>query len=130
MHGRMAHATFVIGHRFVVVAGKIVGVAELEQSSGMAGIKFDGFFQMRDRSASIAFGQVHAGNLKMIFGTVALQVFVLGKDRSGLGSIAFQAINAGLLQIDLAGRVASFFRFFECFQSLVIFLLGESARPR
>ena len=41
MHGRMGQAALVIGDRFFVVAGQVVGVAQLEQRAGVAGIQLD-----------------------------------------------------------------------------------------
>ncbi len=70
----MLQAALVEGDGLVVVAGQVVGVAELEQGAGVAGVELDGPLQVLDRGQALALGEVAARQLEVILGVVAGEI--------------------------------------------------------
>src|SRR5437588_6701674 len=100
-------------------------MAELEQSTGVAGIQLHRSLQMANGIEPLAFQKEEAGELKMVFGVVASLVFHLVKKAAGLAHFTLEPQNAGALQLHLAGGVAGFFSLLEGFEGLIQILALE-----
>ena len=72
----------------VVVAGQVVGVAELEQRC-VARIELDGPLEAPQGEVALAFRHHAACQLIMVFGVVARLVGELGQHRARLGQLPF-----------------------------------------
>src|SRR5438105_864788 len=101
----MAQAPLVIADRLLVVAGQVVGMAELEEGARVAGVEFHGPFQVADRLGPLPFGEKTAGELEMILGAVSRHFFELVENGPRLGELALEPVNAGALELDLGGGI-------------------------
>ncbi len=70
MNRRMVDAALVVGHGFLVIAGQVVGMAELEERSGVIGVNFHGPLQVANRLEPIPFPEEDAGELEVVLGAV------------------------------------------------------------
>ena len=92
MDRRVVQAALVVADGLVVVAGQVVGVAELEQRAGVAGVQLDRLLQGAHGPEAVALLQQHAGALEVVLGVVAGLVAHLGEDGLGLGQLALSRI--------------------------------------
>ena len=107
MKRRIFETLFVATDGFVVVAGEVVGVGKLEQGAGVGRIKLGGTLEGFDGGGLIAFALKPAGDLVVVLGAVAGEIFLeLVQHRLRLIALTLMANDGGKLELDLAGVVA------------------------
>ena len=134
MHRRVLQAALVVADGLVVVAGEVVGMAELEEGAGVARDRVRRPVPVLDgRHAALAFGRgSRLARLEVVLGAVAGEAWFSSffEVFAALREFALLAINAGPLQLDLAGVVAGLLGLFERLEGLVESLRESRARPR
>lgn len=91
----------------------------------MSRVEFSRSLEVLDRLFALAFQEEATRGLVMVLGVVRRLVFEAREDRACLRHFILHAMNAGFLQMDLAGSVARLFRFIERFHRLFKVVLLE-----